>query len=104
MDFGLSEGQKMLKQTARDFLVAECPSSLVKEMASDDRGYTAELWRKMAELGWMGLAFPVEYGGTGGSFLDLAVLLGEMGRACLPGPFFPTVVLGGMTILELGNE
>jgi len=104
MDFGLSEGQKMLKQTARDFLVAECPSSLVKEMASDDRGYTAEMWRKMAELGWMGLAFPVEYGGTGGSFLDLAVLLGEMGRACLPGPFFSTVVLGGMTILELGNE
>ena len=104
MDFGLSEGQRMLKQTARDFLTAECPTSLVKEMATDDRGYTAELWRKMAELGWMGLAFPEEYDGSGGSFLDLAVLLEEMGRVCLPGPFFSTVVLGGMTILELGNE
>jgi len=104
MDFGLNEGQRMLKQTARDFLTAECPSSLVKEMATDDRGYTTDLWRKMAELGWMGLAFPEEYGGTGGSFLDLAVLIEEMGRACLPGPFFSTVVLGGMTILELGNE
>lgn len=104
MDFGLSEGQKMLKQTARDFLTAECPSSLVKEMATDDRGYTAELWRKIAELGWMGLAFPEEYSGTGGSFLDLAVMLEEMGRAGLPGPFFSTVVLGGMTILDLGNE
>lgn len=104
MDFGLSEGQRMLKQTARAFLTAECPSSLVKEMARDDRGYTTELWRKMAELGWMGLVLPEEYGGTGGSFLDLAVLLEEMGRACLPGPFFSTVVLGGMIILELGNE
>lgn len=104
MDFGLSEGQKMLKQTARDFLAAECPSSLVKELETDDRGYTPELWRKMAQLGWMGLAFPEEYGGSGGSFLDLAVLLEEMGRVCLPGPFFSAVVLGGTTILELGNE
>lgn len=104
MDFGLSEEQKMLKQTARDFLTAQCPSSLVKEMAENERGYSPELWRKMAELGWMGLAFPEGYGGTGSSFLDLAVLLEEMGRACLPGPFFSTVVLGGMTILELGKE
>jgi len=104
MNFGLSEGQRMLKQTARDFLTAECPSSLVKEMATDDKGYSPELWRKMAELGWMGLAFPQEYGGTGGSFLDLAVLLEETGHACLSGPFFSTVVLGGMTILELGDE
>jgi len=52
----------------------------------------------------MGLAFPEKYGGTGGSFLDLAVLLEEMGRACLPGPFFATVVLAGMIILETGNE
>lgn len=104
MDFGLNEEQKMLKQTARDFVTAECPSSLVKEMAEDDRGYSPELWRKMAELGWMGLAFPEEYGGTGASFLNLAVLLEEMGRVCLPGPFFSTVVLGGMTILEMGTE
>ncbi len=104
MDFGLSEEQKILKQTARDFLTAQCPNSLVREMAKDDRGYSPELWRRMAELGWMGLAFPQEYSGIGGSFLDLTILLEEMGRACLPGPFFSTVVLGGMTILELGEE
>jgi len=94
----------MLKKTARGFLNTECPKSLVKRMASDERGYPQELWRKMAELGWMGLALPEKYGGTGGSFLDLAVLLEEMGRACLPGPFFATVVLAGMIILEAGNE
>jgi alkylation response protein AidB-like acyl-CoA dehydrogenase len=77
---------------------------LVREMAKDKRGYPPELWKKMAELGWMGLAFPERYGGSEGSFLDLIVLLEEMGRACLPGPFFSTVVLGGLTILEAGNE
>ena len=104
MDYGLNEEQTMLKRIARDFLTAECPKKLVRQMAKDDKGYTAELWHKMAELGWMGLSFPAEYGGAAGTFLDLTVLLEEMGRACLPGPFFSTVVLGGMTILKSGNE
>ena len=104
MDYVLNEQQQMLKKTARDFLNTECPRSLVKRMVSDEKGYPQELWHAMAELGWMGLAFPEKYGGTGGSFLDLAVLLEEMGRACLPGPFFTTVVLAGMIILEAGNE
>jgi alkylation response protein AidB-like acyl-CoA dehydrogenase len=104
MDLGLTEEQEMLRTSARDFLEKECPKSLVKEMAEDEKGYTPELWRKMAELGWMGLAFPDEYDGMGMSFLDLVVLLEEMGHACLPGPFFSTVILGGFTILEAGNE
>jgi len=104
MDYGLSEEQEMLRKMARDFLTSECPKTLVREMVEDERGYPPELWRKMAELGWMGLAFPEQYDGTGGSFLDLVVLLTEMGRACLPGPFFSTVILGGTTILEMGSE
>ncbi len=104
MDFDLSEEQKMLQTMARDFLTAECPKKLVREMIEDEKGYPPELWRKMADLGWMQLVFPEQYGGTGGSFLDLAVLLEEMGRALLPGPFFSTVVLGGLTLLELGSE
>ena len=104
MDFDLSEEQEMLRKAARDFLTTECPTSLAKEIVKDDKGYSPDLWRKMAELGWMGLIFPEQYGGEGGKFHDLAVLLTEMGRACLPGPFFSTVVLSGMTILEVGNE
>jgi len=104
MDLGFSEEQEMLRTSARDFLTAECPTDLVKEMADDEVGYKPEMWAKMAELGWMGLAFPEEYDGMGMTFLDLAVLLEEMGRACLPGPFFPTVVLAGFTILEAGSE
>jgi len=104
MDLSLSEQQEMLRKTARDFFEKECPKSLVREMAEDERGYSPDLWHKMAGLGWMGLVFPAEYGGAGATFLDLAVLLEEMGRACLPGPFFSTVVLGGLTILAEGSE
>ena len=78
MNFDLNEEQEMLKTTARDFLSKECPKSLVREMVKDERGYSPELWRKMAELGWLGLIFPEKYEGVGGSFLDLAVLLEEM--------------------------
>lgn len=104
MDFSLSEEQQMLATTARDFLSKECPKSLVKRMAADDVGYPVELWRGMAGMGWMALPFPEKYGGIGGSFVDLMILLEEMGRACLPGPFFSTVVLGGLTILDAASD
>lgn len=104
MDYGLSEKQEMLTKMARDFITSECPKTLVREMVEDEKGYSPELWCKMADLGWMGLAFPEQYGGTGGSFVDLVALLTEMGRACLPGPFFSTVILGGMSILDMGSE
>ena len=104
MDFNLNEQQEMLKKMARDFLISECPKSFVRDMERDETGYSPELWRKMAELGWLGLVIPKEYGGEGGSFLDLVVLLEEMGRACLPGPFFSTVVVGASTVLEAGDD
>jgi alkylation response protein AidB-like acyl-CoA dehydrogenase len=103
MDLGLNEEQEMLKTSARDFLQKECPKQLVKQLDEGDAGYSPELWRKMAELGWMGLIFPEKYGGSGGSFLDLTVLLEEMGYNILPGPFFSTVVLCGLTILVAGT-
>lgn len=104
MDLGLSEIQQMLKNSAREFLSQECPLTLVRELEEDARGYTDELWRQIAGLGWPGVAFPEQYGGTGGSFLDLAVLLEEIGRSLTPGPFFSTVVLGGLTVLDAGAE
>lgn len=103
MDLGLSEIQQMLKSSAREFLSQECPTTLVRAMEEDSRGYTDELWQQIVNLGWTGLIFPEQYGGTGGNFLDLAVLLEEMGRVLIPGPFFSTVVLGGLTVLEAGN-
>ena len=104
MDLALSEEQEMLKKMARDFLTDKSPKTVVKEIGKSESGYSPELWREMAELGWMGLVFPEKYGGGEMSFLDLAVLLEEMGRVCLPGPYFSTVVLGGLTVLDTGDE
>jgi alkylation response protein AidB-like acyl-CoA dehydrogenase len=104
MDLALSERQEMLKTTAREFLDKECPRSYVREMEADEKGYSPQLWKKIAGLGWLGLPFPEEYGGSDGSFLDLAVLLEEMGRACLPDPFFSTVVLSGLLLLDGANR
>jgi alkylation response protein AidB-like acyl-CoA dehydrogenase len=104
MDLGLNEVQQMLKASAQEFLSQECPLSFVRAMEEDPRGYTDGLWRQIVSLGWTGLAFPEQYGGTEGSFFDLAVLLEEMGRALCPGPFFSTVVLGGLTVLDAGTD
>jgi len=104
MDFELGEEQVMLKTSARDFLENECPKQLVRDMMEDEKGYSPDLWKKMAEQGWMGLAFPEQYGGAGMTYLDLAVLLEEMGRALVPGAFVPTVVLAGLPILAAGTE
>ena len=104
MKLTLTEEQEMIKKTACDFLADKCPKTFVKQMEESETGYSRELWQEMAELGWMGLAFPEKYGGGDMNFLDLAVLLEEMGRACLPGPFFSTVVLGGLPILDVGSE
>lgn len=103
MDYGLTEEQKMLGKSARDFLETECPASLVRKMAGDDLGYSPHLWQKMAQLGWQGLIFPESYGGGGGTFLDLVILLEETGRALLPGPLLPAV-LSGAIVLGAGSE
>jgi alkylation response protein AidB-like acyl-CoA dehydrogenase len=104
MDFGFSEEQDMLRQAAHDFLAENCPTTFVRQMMEDDKGYSPALWQKMAELGWLGLAFPEEYGGQGLGFVDLTVILEEMGATLLPSPFLSTVLLAGQTILFGGSE
>ena len=104
MDFDLGKEQVMLQKSARDFLKKECPMELVRDMMDDDKGYAPKLWQKMTDLGWQGLAIPEKYDGIGSNFLDLVVLLEEMGRALVPGPFIPTVVYGARTISAAGSD
>lgn len=104
MEFSLNEAQNILKNEVRRFLNNECPIDVVREMMEDEKGYPPSLWKKMADLGWMGVLFEEKYGGLSGTFLDLAIILEEMGRSLLPGPFFSTVVLGGVTIMTGANE
>ena len=104
MDLGLDEQQEMLKNVARDFLEKECPESLVRSMEEDEKGYSPDLWQKMAGQGWMGLTIPEQYGGVGLTICELVVLLEEFGRALVPGPFISTVVLGAVPIMEAGSD
>jgi alkylation response protein AidB-like acyl-CoA dehydrogenase len=102
MDFGFSDEQDMLRESARRFFAAECPTTLVRRVMADGTGDAPALWPKLVDLGWTGLLVPEEHGGLGGSFVDLVVVLEEAGRALLPGPFLSTatgataaVVAGG---------
>ncbi len=105
MDFTYTDDQKMLKEAARRFLAGACPNvEWYLEMEKNEKGFTPALWNGMAELGWMGILFPEEYGGIGGSVIDMVTLMEEMGYAALPGPYFSTVILGGCTILAAGSE
>jgi len=104
MDLSFSEEQEMLWKSARDFLANKVPKTLVREMETDPKGYVPEMWKEMADLGWVGLPLPEQYGGGGFTFLDLVVLLEEVGRACLPAPFISTVVLGALPVATWGTE
>ena len=103
MDFSFTEEQDMLRISARDFLAKECPKTRVRELDRDERGYDPQMWHRMAELGWMGLVLPEEYGGTAAGFMDLVILMEEMGRNILPGPFFSTIALCALPLLEYGS-
>jgi alkylation response protein AidB-like acyl-CoA dehydrogenase len=103
MDLSLSESQKMLRASARAFLMQECPTSLVRAMEENPEGYTEEFWRKLVDLGWLGLVVPEKWGGIGEDFLTLALLLEEMGCALAPGPYFSTVVLGALPLIKFGT-
>jgi alkylation response protein AidB-like acyl-CoA dehydrogenase len=103
MDLGLTEEQELLKNSARDFLEKNVPEAYVRQMEEDERGYSPEVWKSMAEQGWQGIIIPENYGGAGFGFLDLIVLLEEFGRALVPGPFIPTM-LAATAILEGGSE
>ena len=104
MDLDLTQEQRILKRSARDFLKKECPPSLLREMKDDERGYPQKLWDQMVDLGWMGVMIPEKYSGIGGNYLDLCILLEIMGASCCPGPFFSTVVLGGSAIMLAGTD
>jgi alkylation response protein AidB-like acyl-CoA dehydrogenase len=103
VDFGLNEQQEMMQTLARDFLTAEYSDKVLKAMVKDERGYTPELWKKITEMNLIGLSLPEKYGGVG-DFLDLTVVLEEMGRVCFLSPYFTTVVLGASAIMEAGND
>jgi alkylation response protein AidB-like acyl-CoA dehydrogenase len=103
MDFTPSSSQQLLVATARDVLRRHCPPETVQRLALDERGFDAALWRRMAELGWPGLLIPGDLGGSEGSLLDVVLLVEEMGRAGLPGPFVASAVVATSLLLGAGS-
>jgi len=102
MDFGLSETQEQLQQSARDFLARACPAAFVREVMQDAEGFPRAFYRQLAELGWTGLIVPEAYGGSALGMLDLAVLTEEIGRAVMPGPFLSST-LATLAIAQAGS-
>ena len=103
MDLSFTEPQQALKDAAREFLSRECPIELVRRLEDDEQSHLPELWQKIAALGWPGLSVPLQYGGRGGSFLDVCVVQEEMGRALTPGPLMD-VTLSEYLILSLASD
>ena len=102
MNFGLTEEQEVLRKVARRFLDEQAPMTKVREMTDEPEGYSDDLWQQMAELGWLGLTIEDEYGGAGLGWVDLVVLLEDMGRSLLPSPFISTT-LAAAAISEYGS-
>lgn len=103
MDVLLTEEEKMVRDSAREFFEAECSTTLVREMETDPKGYPPALWRKAAELGWQGMALPEKYGGQDLPLVYLGLIFEEAGRAVAPLPLHSTVV-AALTIARDGTE
>ncbi|MEL6893330.1 MAG: acyl-CoA dehydrogenase family protein, partial [Actinomycetota bacterium] len=105
MNFAFTEEQEELRSTIRAFLEAKSSEEAVREQMETDQGYDTDVWTQMAEqMGLQGLAIPEEYGGSGFSYIELGIVLEEMGRALLCAPFFSSVVLGANTLLQSGDD
>ncbi|MFO8010668.1 MAG: acyl-CoA dehydrogenase family protein [Dehalococcoidia bacterium] len=102
MNLDFTEDEELIRSISRDFLEKEFPKDLVRELEDDPGGYSEGVWNKMAELGWMGLLIPEKYGGIEGTFMQMVVLLEELGRACMSGPFLSTA-LSTIAILDAGS-
>jgi alkylation response protein AidB-like acyl-CoA dehydrogenase len=103
MDLGLTEAQELLKTAAADFVQQEYNKELLVELEKSPTGITPELLRKTADLGWFGILIPEEYGGSGRSLTDAAVLFEELGRGPTFGPHFSSSILGALTVLHGGT-
>ncbi len=105
MDFAFSEEQDEFREMLRRFFEEKAPSIEVRRMAERPEGFDRALWAQMAEeLGLQGVHVPEAYGGQGFGFLELGIVLEEMGRVLLPGPFFASSVLATGAILNAGAE
>jgi acyl-CoA dehydrogenase len=104
MNFEFSDEQKQLKTEARRFLEAKCPPSAVRAVLEGPQPFDRELWKGLAEMGFLGVAVPEAYGGLGAGYLEACVIAEEMGRVIAPVPFSSSVFLATEFLLVAGSE
>jgi len=104
MNFDFSDELKQLRDQARRFLVEQSPASVVRSVLDGGEPYAADLWRGMAEMGWLVAAIPEQYGGAGLGYEGLCVLAEELGRAVAPVPFASSAYLATEAILLAGSD
>src|SRR5436305_5660256 len=104
MNFDFSDEQKQLQNEARKFLAEKCSPKAVRVVLDGKAPYDKELWKGLAEMGFLGVAIPEEFGGAGAGHLELCVIAEEMGRALAPVPFSSTVYLAGEALLIAGSD
>jgi acyl-CoA dehydrogenase len=105
VDLVLTEEQELLRQTVREFVAGRSSLRRIRELRDrgEPPGFSRELWSEMARLGWVGIVLPVEHGGVGLGYLDLMVVMEELGRGLMPEPMLGTVLLGANTLLLGGS-
>lgn len=103
MDFRLSEEQQLFKTSVNNFLSKNYQTDVLRKILKGEMEFPSELWEKISELGWLGVAIPEDYGGSGMGFQELVILFEEMGSACLISPVHSTV-LSSLLILDAGNK
>lgn len=96
MDFDLNKPQRLLKDSARQFLARDCKPERVRELMETDTAHDDKLWQALADQGWTGLRIPEEHSGLGLGLVELAAVMEEMGRACLPGAFLSTLTAAAL--------
>jgi alkylation response protein AidB-like acyl-CoA dehydrogenase len=105
MNFAFTDEQEELRKTVRSFLENKSSEEAVREQMETEDGYDAAVWSQMGEqMGLQGLSIPEEFGGSGYGFVELGIVLEEMGRALLCAPFFSTAVLAANTLLQSGDD
>src|ERR1700686_565265 len=104
MNFDFSDEQKQLRDQARKFLAEKCPPKAVRTVLDGKEPYDRQLWKGLADMGFLGVAIPEQFGGSGAGHLELCVIAEEMGRALAPVPFSSTVYLAAEAILLAGSD
>jgi alkylation response protein AidB-like acyl-CoA dehydrogenase len=102
MNFSLTEDQQMLVEAAQAFSRKQSPVARMRKLRDDPVGWSPEVWRQIGELGWLGMVLPEAAGGLGGSFVDLALVLEQLGGTLVPEPIIASLV-AGVAIVAAGD-